>query len=136
MVRKLSASVAPAHAAYYLVTALWPLLSIGTFQKVTGPKTDLWLVKTVGVLVGVIGLVVGLAGARRREEPEIQLLAVGSALGLAGIDVVYVARRRISRIYLLDAVVEVLLVGAWARAGRCPRGDGAGGGAQQTKLKG
>jgi hypothetical protein len=35
------------------MTGLWPLVSIGTFQQVTGPKTDLWLVKTVGVLIAV-----------------------------------------------------------------------------------
>ena len=47
--------VALAHACYYLITGVWPLLSIGTFEKVTGPKTDRWLVKTVGILVGVGG---------------------------------------------------------------------------------
>jgi hypothetical protein len=31
---------------YYLLTGLWPLVSIGTFQMVTGEKTDVWLVHT------------------------------------------------------------------------------------------
>ena len=100
---------------YYLATGLWPLVSIGTFQKVTGPKCDIWLVKTVGVLVTVIGAVIGVAGARRNITPETPLLGAGSAAGLAGIDIVYVAKGRILPIYLLDALAELLLVGAWAR---------------------
>lgn len=80
----------------------------------TGPKTDRWLVKTVGVLVSVIGGVLVLAGRRRRVEPEPAVLAAGSALGLAAIDTVDAARGRISKVYLLDAVSEVALVAAWA----------------------
>ena len=105
-----------AQGLYYAITGIWPLVSIGTFQKVTGPKVDLWLVKTVGVLVGVIGGVLASAGFRRQVPAEVALLAVGSAAGLAGIDVVYVARRRISRIYLLDAVAEAVLIACWALA--------------------
>jgi hypothetical protein len=114
--KRLFSAVALAQAAMYILTGLWPLVSIGTFQKVTGPKCDIWLVKTVGVLVTVIGAVIGVAGARRNVTPETPLLGVGSALGLAGIDIVYVAKGRIRPIYLLDALAELLLVGAWAGA--------------------
>jgi hypothetical protein len=103
-----------AQGLFYFITGVWPLVSIGSFQKVTGPKTDLWLVKTTGVLISVIGVVLLVAGFRRREGPEIPLLAVGSAAGLTGIDVVYVAKKRISPIYLLDALVELGLIGWWA----------------------
>ena len=44
-------------------TGIWPLLDIESFQDVTGSKTDLWLVRTVGVLVAVIDGVVLLADA-------------------------------------------------------------------------
>jgi hypothetical protein len=101
---------------YYFATGVWALVSIRTFEAVTGPKTDRWLVKTVGVLVSVIGVVLALAGCRRRVEPEPALLAAGSAAGLAAIDTVYATRGHISKIYLLDAVVEVALVAAWAAA--------------------
>lgn len=103
-----------AHAVYYVITGLWALFSIKTFQMITGPKVDKWLVKTVGALVLVIGGVVGMAGTRQQQTPEIPLLAVGSAAGLAGIDVVYVARKRISPVYLLDALAEAILIGGWA----------------------
>jgi hypothetical protein len=103
-----------AQGAYYLITGIWPLLSIRTFMMLTGPKTDLWLVKTVGVVVAVIGAVLVVAGLRRQTAPEVPLLAVGSAAGLTAIDVVYVAKRRIAPIYLLDALGEVVLIAGWA----------------------
>src|SRR4051812_49609509 len=63
---------------YYLVTGVWPLVSIETFQMVTGPKTDHlvtgretdhWLVMTVGVLVTAVGLGPLLAPPPPREPP-------------------------------------------------------------------
>jgi len=101
-------------ALYFLVTGLWPLIEIRSFQKISGRKTDLWLVKTVGVLITVIGGVIAAAGLRGRITPEIAGLAVGSSAGLAAIDVYYSSRGRISRVYLLDAVAEALIIGAWA----------------------
>jgi len=113
---KLIAYVSLAQAFYYVVTGVWPLLSLKTFQMVTGPKVDGWLVKTAGVLITAIGLTLGLAGLRKQSSPEIPLLAVGSAAGLTGIDIIYVAKKRISPIYLLDAVGELGLIGLWAFA--------------------
>ena len=34
---------------FYVVTGLWPLVSLSTFEFVTGPKTDDWLVHMVGL---------------------------------------------------------------------------------------
>ena len=102
-----------AQAFYYILTGVWPLISITSFQKVTGPKVDLWLVKTVGVLILVIGSTLGVAGIRRKITPEIALLGLGSAAGMATIDFVYVARKRISSVYLLDATAECIIAAGW-----------------------
>ncbi len=100
-------------AFYYFITGIWPLINDRTFQKITGPKVDVWLVKTVGILVAVIGAVVGLAARRQKITPEIALLAGGSAAGLTAIDIIYVARKRISPIYLLDALGELVFIAGW-----------------------
>jgi len=105
-----------AHAGYYVVTGAWPLVSRRTFEKVTGPKEDFWLAQTVGVLVGAIGL--GLAQSLRRPgdvSAELQTVAVASAAGLALVDVIFVSKACIRRIYLLDAFAEVALVASWHR---------------------
>jgi hypothetical protein len=98
----------------YVVTGLWPVAHIASFEWVTGEKFDDFLVHTVGLLLCVIGA--GLLRALRAASPpaEIVLVASGSALALALIDVVYVANGRLSPIYLLDAAAELvfLLAGA------------------------
>jgi hypothetical protein len=108
---------------YDLLTGIWPLVSIETFQMVTGPKTDHlatgreadhWLVMTVGVLVTCIALTLLNAARRRRSSPEIVTLAVTSALALTGLDVIYVARQIIAPIYLADAALEILFLATWA----------------------
>jgi hypothetical protein len=105
-------------AAYYLATGLWPLVHLPSFEAVTGPKTDDWLVHMVGLLAGVIGAALGVAAVHdRHRAPDIVLLAAGAALAFAGIDFWYVLNGPISPIYLADALVELaLLVGlAWTR---------------------
>ena len=109
--------VAALHAVYYLSTGLWPVLHRQSFERVTGPKTDFWLAQTVGVTVAAIGA--GLARAatgRRPVSTELRTVALTSAAGLTLVDLIFVARRRISPIYALDAAAEAGLVAAWAYA--------------------
>jgi hypothetical protein len=103
-------------AGYFGVTGIWPLVHMRSFEWVSGRKTDRWLVKTVGALITVIGATIGLAARRNRVTPEIVVLGAGSALALASIDVVYVARRRIRWVYLLDAIAELGLIVGWVLA--------------------
>jgi hypothetical protein len=105
-------------AAYYLPSAAAPFVSRRAFESVTGPKSEWWLVQTVALMVGVIGGALASAGQRGRVTPEVTALGVGSAAALAGIDVVYVARRRISPVYLVDAALELLCLEAWRRFAR------------------
>ena len=113
--------LAVTQGTYFAATGIWPLLDMRSFEKVTGPKVDKWLVRTVGVLVAAIGGALIAAGARRRVTPEIAGLAVASAAGLGLVDVVYSTNGRISKIYLADAAAEAALVAAWTGVG----GDGS-----------
>jgi hypothetical protein len=101
---------------FYLATGIWPLVHMRSFLWVTGPKVDLWLVRTVGILIALIGAVLLLGARRRRIGPELILLALGGAAGLAGIDLYYALTGRISQVYLLDAVAEIVLVALWTVA--------------------
>jgi hypothetical protein len=96
---------------YYLVTGLWPLIHLASFEAITGPKTDDWLVKMVGLLAAVIGAALLMAARPpSRGAPEILVLAVGSAAAFAAVDVWYVAQGVIARVYLADAAVEIGLI--------------------------
>ena len=106
--------VAGVQAAFYVATGIWPLLHRRPFERVTGPKADFWLAQTVGLTVGAIGA--GLAQAVSHPGPvprELRTVAVTCAAGLALVDVFFVARGRISRIYLADAAAEGALIAAW-----------------------
>jgi NADH:ubiquinone oxidoreductase subunit K len=98
---------------YFFATGVWPLVHMESFLAVTGPKTDLWLVRTVGVLIAVIGFALLVAAFRRQTGAEVRTLAIGSALGLAAIDVIYVTLGVIPPVYLLDAVAEGVLITGW-----------------------
>lgn len=99
---------------YYFVTGVWPFLHMRSFEAVTGPKTDRWLVQTVGALVGVLGGALITSG-QREEGPSHDLAstAAASAVALGALEIVFVAQKRISPVYLLDAAAEGALVGGW-----------------------
>lgn len=106
-------TVSAVHGIFYVATGVWPLVNTETFQAVTGPKTDLWLVITVGLLMAVSGVVYLSAAWRGIFRGEVVALAIGQAFTLTGIDVYYVVEGTIAPIYLLDAVAELLLVAGW-----------------------
>src|SRR4051812_47371653 len=108
--------IAAAQAVYFGVTGIWPLVDIDSFMRVTGPKRDIWLVRTVSVLVTVIAAAIALAAWRREVNLPTIALAIGSAAALGAVDVIYALRGTIAKIYLADAVAEALLILAWAIA--------------------
>ena len=101
------------HGVFYVLTGVWPLVSIGSFLRVTGPKTDIWLVRTLGVLITIVGAAILTAAYRDVLSPELLVVAIGATLALATVDVIYVTARVIPFVYLLDAVVELILAAAW-----------------------
>src|SRR5688572_7009590 len=74
---------------YFIITGVWPIVHIKSFMAVTGPKNDLWLVRTVGALVTFIGVAIVVAGRRGTPTAELLLIAIGSALVLMLVDVIY-----------------------------------------------
>jgi hypothetical protein len=116
--------VARAQALYYIPFSIWGLVHIRSFQWVTGKKTDVWLVKTVCLLLISVGAVTGRAAQKDRVTPEIAQLGITSAASLTAIDIFYVAKGRIRWVYLLDALGNLLLIGGWIASMR--RSDEAG----------
>lgn len=101
------------HSAYNLVGGIWAVVHMRSFEAITGPKHDRWLVRTVGALISVIGAAIAAAGARDRITPEVTGVAIGSSASLAAVDIIYVSRGRISRVYLLDALAQFGLISGW-----------------------
>jgi hypothetical protein len=102
---------------YYLATGIWPIAHMRSFERVSGPKTDRWLVKTLGLILAAIGAALCLSARPRQSlDPELPLVAAGSAAALATADLVYGLTGRISAVYLLEALAELALLAGWRRA--------------------
>jgi hypothetical protein len=111
---------------YFVLTGVWPLLHMRSFEAITGPKPERWLVKMVGLLAASIGITLYRSARRRRVPPEIRVLAMTAAGSFAAIDLWYAGRKRIAPVYFLDAAVEIGLLSSWAlavQANREVRGD-------------
>jgi hypothetical protein len=103
--------VIAAQASYYVLTGPWPIVHLRSFEAVTGPKVDDWLVHTVGLLAVAIGSSLGAAVLRDQTQGAVAgTLAMTSALGFAAIDLWYGLGGRIAPIYLADAAAELGLV--------------------------
>jgi hypothetical protein len=98
---------------YFFITGIWPILHIESFIAVTGPKTDIWLVKTVGMLVLVIGAGLLTAGIRHQISLPLVLIAAGSAFGFVLVDIIYVWQGMIGPVYLADAFIELIFLVFW-----------------------
>ena len=110
---KLFCLLATVQGIYYLITGVWPLLDIESFMMVTGPKHDIWLVKTVGALVIPIGLVLLIAAKRKESLIQTVLLAITSAIAFTAIDTVYSLNDTIWNVYLIDAAAQVIFIAGW-----------------------
>jgi hypothetical protein len=109
-----AATLARLHGAFNVAGGVWPLIHIGSFEAVLGPKVDRWLVYTVAGLMVSIGAAQLTSTADPAGVRQARRLGIGTALTLGIVDVVYAPRRRISRAYLVDAAMETALLIAWA----------------------
>lgn len=91
---------------YYFLTGAWPLIHVQSFMQVTGYKTDIWLVKTVSVLVLAISFYLFMNLKASRQDPAFYALVLPCTFGIAAVEIFYVVSRVISLIYILDAAIQ------------------------------
>src|SRR5215210_2787652 len=100
--KKIFHSILWIQGTYTFVTAVWPLIHIQSFMYVTGPKTDIWLVKTVAVLLIPISLCFLSNVFVKGHLLPLALVALTSCAGLIFIDFYYTAHNVIRWIYKVD----------------------------------
>lgn len=110
---------------YYVATGVWPLLSMRSFEWITGTKRDHWLVRTIGLLALAGGAVL-VRG--RGSDGSARDLGIATALAFGASSGWYGGRGTIRRIYLADAAAEALFIGAWLAAARDAPYSGPNGG--------
>ena len=82
-----------------------------------------WLVKTVSGLLVVNGLTQLGTTSSMKSIAQARRLGVGTASVLAVIDLIYVPMGRISKMYLIDAAVEIVWITAWLTSDRASTGS-------------
>ncbi|HET7224860.1 MAG TPA: hypothetical protein VFK69_04010 [Candidatus Eisenbacteria bacterium] len=112
--RGLRPRVALAQGIWYVATGLWPIADARSFQDITGPKDDVWLARTCGMLIALLGGALLFARARRRIGAETLFLGIASALALAFADALIATSGAGTQAYLFDAALEIVFAGLWA----------------------
>lgn len=98
---------------YFIITGVWPLVHIESFLYITGYKTDIWLVKTVGLLILPYSVLCFYAVTHTKKNNAIGIVSIMCCLGLAGIDLYYYLKGTISWVYLIDLSLEIIFSVYW-----------------------
>lgn len=98
---------------YYLITSVWPLVHIQSFLVVTGDKTDIWLVKTVGALLLPYCILLLYITFNKKRNRIIALSLLGVCLAFLVIDLYYYFNNTITAVYLIDAFIQFIFLIYW-----------------------
>ena len=99
--------------AYYLITSAWPLINVESFMEVSGYKQEVWLVKTFSLLMLCVAFTLFLFLFLKERSLSVIFLSLMIPAALAAADIYYSLNGVISKIYLLDAVINLTLLIAW-----------------------
>jgi hypothetical protein len=113
MLKKIYKSLLWIQGLYSLVTAVWPIVHIRSFIAVTGPKTDIWLVETVAVLILAIAVLLLVHLRYLLPILPVALMAITMSVGLLVIDFYYPSVYRISKIYMVDGILQMIFLVTW-----------------------
>jgi len=108
------AGVALVQGVWDVALGAWPLLDPRSYQELTGAKQDVWLARSVGMLLALVGASLLFARARRSIGAETMFLAIASALALAFADVLVATSGAGTNAYLIDAALQLVFAGVWA----------------------
>jgi hypothetical protein len=100
-------------AGYIMITAVWPVIDIESFMLVTGPKTDIWLVKTVSALLIPVSLSLFSFAYLELDAVPAYILGGLTSIAFIVVDFYYALNDTISDVYLLDGILEVIFLLCW-----------------------
>jgi hypothetical protein len=99
---------------YIFLTAVWGLVEISSFMVVTGPKTDIWLVRTVSICLLPYSFICFFIYYNPKKLSKLLLLCmITMGIGLIYIDIYYYELKVIKWVYLIDAFFQVFFLMIW-----------------------
>lgn len=102
-------------AGYYLVAGMWPVAHVRSFEAITGPKPDRFVVESAGMLFAASGVALAAAGLTGRNRSAHVLSA---AVPTVSAIMAYRHRTVVRPTYHADAVAQLLLAVWVHRSGR------------------
>lgn len=105
--------LAKGQGAYNLFGGLWPLLHMRSFEAITGPKDDSWLVRTVAGILVVVGVVLLRDAFRGHVAQSVRFMAAGISTVLAIVAIVSSLAGFISWLYFFDGLIHLAFALAW-----------------------
>ncbi len=98
---------------YILITALWPLVDMESFVRISGSKMDVERVKTVSLLLLALAAIMLFSLVKRRITHIVIVMAFVCATAFLSYDLLHILTGRISSVYLLDGFVQLSFLFAW-----------------------
>ncbi|MBA3463172.1 MAG: hypothetical protein H0T46_24665 [Deltaproteobacteria bacterium] len=102
---------------FYVVTGLWPIIHLRSFEAVTGRKKEGWLAKSMGGLIAAVGAALIAGSLEKRESAALRVLGMGSAIALGVADLVFAKQQkthnRHQKAYYADAAAEGAALAGW-----------------------
>ena len=116
--RERSRLVAAVQGGSYIGFAAWLFTRPRQYRETHGIETNDWVLRAHGTWMLVTGSALLVAAARgTTTQPEVRLLGVASAVGLATNDGIGAMRREVASIYYSDLAWESAIAALWALTG-------------------
>lgn len=98
---------------YDLLGGLWPLLHLQSFEQVTGPKSDDWLVRSVAGILVVVGIGLLYDASHHRLAAGMRRTAAGISLVLALVALISSTAGWVSWLYFIDGLAHASFFLGW-----------------------
>jgi hypothetical protein len=105
---------------FYVVTGLWPIIHLRSFEKFTGRKQQRegLLAQSMGGLIAAVGVALIAGSLEERPSRALKWLGMGSAIALGVADLVFARRGLVrhtseTKSYFADAAAEGAAIAGW-----------------------
>ena len=102
-----------AQGAYYIASGLWPMLHVRSYEAATGTRSP-GPEQAIGGVVAAVGAAL-LVGGGIGASPRMRGLGIGAAVALGLGGAYLLARRRVSAVNVIDALMQLGFAAAWLR---------------------
>ncbi len=110
---RLSRYLILAHGGYLCIGGLWPLIHMDSFEAVTGPKVDEFLVRSIALILLLTAAVLFSQLHGKELELSAVIMGMGISLILGSIAIISAALGYIRAVYFLDGALHVLFGIGW-----------------------